>query len=99
MSKQWIHLRKFEDALNNIQNKYDELTNENGNNLEKISALEKEVKSLKKNLPYLKCEECQYPADILCELGEHMLMTHQFKDSDEANYCNYCGGNLKQKIV
>ena len=55
------------------------------------------MKSLEENPPLLKCDECQYPADDLCELGEHMIMTHKFEDSKEAVYCDFCGMKLETK--
>ena len=87
----------MEDALKNLQNKYDALFKENKNNIDKISALQKEVKSLKMNPPFLKCEECEYPAEDLFDLGEHVYVTHKFEDSDEYNYCDHCGEKCETK--
>ena len=87
----------LEEALKNLQIKYDSLLSENKINLEKIAILEKKINSIEKNERIFLCEECEYPADNLCELGEHMYEYHKYEDSVEVVYCNYCNMKFENK--
>ena len=89
----------MEDALKNLQNKYDALLKENNKNMDKISALQKKVKSLRTNSPYLKCEECEYPAEDLCDLGSTCIQPTNLKLVMRIVTVTIVVRNVKQKTV
>ena len=87
----------LENALHILQNKYDELLNENKNNLEKIGVLEKKIASLEEKPPFFRCDECEYPAEDLCELGEHIYFNHNSDNCEDIYNCNFCEETFESK--
>ena len=50
--------------------------------LKKIGVLEKKIESLE-DPPFFRCDECKYPAENLCELGEHIYHNHNDDNSED----------------
>ena len=77
--------------------------NENKGNLVKINMLEEKIKSLQKKPQSLKsasvqtnnvdgmlCIECEYPAEDIFDLGEHMYEIHAEMNEEYNESCHYC---------
>ena len=45
----------------------------------------------------MRCNECEYPAEDIYDLGEHMFEFHAEESCNEKIQCNYCGDNFKTK--
>ena len=86
----------LQKSLDTLQNKYDDLLIENKKNLEKICLLEKKVEYLQ-NPPFFRCDECEFPAEDLCDLGEHIYLTHNYDNSGDSYNCNYCEESFDSK--
>ena len=102
-----VHLR-----LQKLQEKYDKLKDDNERCLEKIKLLEDKVKVLKdENEVYtsqpkiartttgeliLFCHECEFPADDLFDLGEHMYEYHS-EGNKGGIECHYCDKTFETK--
>ena len=43
------------------------------------------------------CVECEYPAEDLFDLGEHMYEVHAELNDDYTIACHYCGNHFKNK--
>ena len=50
--------------------------------------------------PLLRCNECEYPAEDIYDLGEHMFEFHSEQASESCDseiICHFCGDNFKMK--
>ena len=57
----------------------------------------KTVSAQTEDLDRMWCIECEYPAEDLYDLGEHMYEIHAEENSDYTISCYYCGNNFKSK--
>ena len=84
--------------------------NENKGNLVKINMLEEKIKSLQKksqssksasvqtdNVDGMLCIECEYPAEDIFDLGEHMYEIHAEANEEYNESCHYCTQLFKTK--
>ena len=93
-----------------LQEQYDKLKVEYEKQIETVLLLEVKVKDLEKervnNQPnvvktdkgdiLMLCCECEYPAEDIFDLGEHMYEAHSQNDEDEIT-CNFCGDNFSSE--
>ena len=91
--------------LTMIQEQYDTLKKEYEKQLETVHLLEIKIKDLEKanNQPnvvktdkgdiLMLCCECEYPAEDIFDLGEHMYEAHSQNEEDEIT-CEFCGGSF-----
>ena len=87
-----------------LQEKYDKLTIEFDKQVEKNNYLEEKVKKLEEDKNnyqpnvvktdtggiLMLCSECEYPAEDIFDLGEHMFEFHSEKEEEEWS-CSFCG--------
>ena len=45
----------------------------------------------------MRCNECEYPAEDIYDLGEHMYEIHTLESLDSTIVCHHCGFKLKTK--
>jgi hypothetical protein len=45
----------------------------------------------------MRCNECEYPAEDIYDLGEHMYEVHVLDSYDGSITCHYCGKNFTTK--
>jgi len=62
-----------------------------------ISKVEKEVITVSVQTEVIRCEECEYPAEDMNDLVEHMHGSHPLDDYKENIECTYCGGFFLEK--
>ena len=95
-----------------LKEKYDKVMEENKKNLEDIVLLEETIKLLRdqnlkkasnavgvqtEDTERLWCIECEYPAEDLYDLGEHMYEVHAEDNSEYTESCHYCGNCFKTR--
>ena len=102
----------LKQQLKDLQEKYDRIRDENTKHVEKIKHLESKVKSLEEvkemfdSQPkiartttgglLLFCNECEFPADDLYDLGQHMYEYHT-EGNENKIVCHYCDETFETK--
>ena len=62
-----------------------------------ISKVQKDVVSSSAQTEIIRCEECEYPAEDMHDLVDHMHGSHPLDDYIENIKCNYCGDYFPAK--
>ena len=70
----------LEETVNILENKLN------------ISKVEKTVLTVSAQTEVIRCEECEYPAEDMHDLVDHMHGSHPLEDYKENIEYNYCGG-------
>jgi hypothetical protein len=100
LSSQLEILVKENEALKELNMRKDDKIFELENEIVIIKAKKntsKTVSAQTEDLERMWCIECEYPAEDLYDLGEHMYEIHAEENSDYTISCYYCGNNLKSK--
>ena len=104
-SKEVSEFDMLKSKVENLKKENEVLMNENKKNIEKICMLEETIKQMEKKLnsveieqnsvANMRCNECEYPAEDIYDLGEHMYMC--YGSNEESISCNYCDDKFKAK--
>ena len=105
-------LQELKEKLKHLQEEHDRVIDENNKNVEKIKELESKVKTLEEvkemfdSQPkiarttsgglLLFCNECEFPADDLYYLGQHMYEDHT-EGTENKIVCHYCDETFETK--
>ena len=102
---------ELNSQLRTLQQKNSDLLEENMLHKQKISMLERKLElkdSVSKpektsisvqteDMNRMFCVECEYPAEDLFDLGEHMYEVHAELNDDYTIACHHCGNYFKSK--
>ena len=58
---------------------------------------EKSAETQTEDVDMMRCDECDYPAQDICDLGAHIYEVHGSEGYEEAIACNYCQEKFKTK--
>ena len=99
--------------LNLMKDKYEVLVTENKEKIKKINILQKKINELEvnkskekssksasvqtDNVDGMLCVECEYPAEDIFDLGEHMYEMHAEVNEEYNESCHYCTQLFKTK--
>lgn len=111
-SKDASELEKAIKELENQKKQNEILIQEKQRHIEMILLLEETVKLLQtkgkevivnscetqtEDVDIMRCDECDYPAQDICDLGAHVYEIHSSESYDDLISCHYCEVKLKTK--
>ena len=110
VGKNLSEVQNLNSQLKTLERKHEALQIENKKHIDMIMMLEETVKILEKNSKVeqkaigvqtedpdiMRCNECEYPAEDIIDLGEHMYEFHTENPFYNIS-CYYCGDDFKAK--
>ena len=106
-------LKALKLELNLMKDKYESLVIENKEKINQIDVLQKKINELEvnknkaksckaasvqtENMDGMLCVECEYPAEDIYDLGEHMYEIHADANDVYIESCHYCTQYFKTK--